>query len=79
MWDEVGGWLQEQPERTAKSLSQELQACYPGHFPDVQLCTLQRRVRAWREQAILAFDDQWLHEEVLSGQRASPSYALMYS
>jgi hypothetical protein len=67
VWDEACGWLAAQPERTAKSLFQELQARYPGRFPDVQLRTLQRRVRAWRAQAILAFDDQWLHEEVLSG------------
>jgi len=77
VWDEVCDWLQAHPERTAKSLFQELQACYPGHFPDVQLRTLQRRVRAWRAQAILAFDDQWLHEEVLSAQPVPTSLKLV--
>ena len=48
VWDQVCGWLEAQPERTAKSLFQELQACYPGHFPDVQLRTLQRRVKQLR-------------------------------
>jgi hypothetical protein len=61
------------PERTAKSVFVELQQHYPGQFPDVQLRTLQRRVQAWRAQAILAFDDQWLMEEVLLGQAVAPS------
>jgi hypothetical protein len=45
------------PDRTAKQLLQDLQAAYPGEYPDGLLRTLQRRVRAWRATIILAFDD----------------------
>lgn len=40
VWEEVCGWLTAQPERTAKALFHDLQAQYPGQFPDVQLRTL---------------------------------------
>jgi hypothetical protein len=73
VWDEVSQWLAATPERTAKSVFVELQQRYPGQFPDVQLRTLQRRVQTWRAQAILAFDDQWLQEEVLLSQVVAPS------
>jgi hypothetical protein len=66
VWEEVCEWLRANPERTAKSLFQELQQCYPGRFPDVQLRTLQRRVKTWREKVVLAFEDQWLAEEILT-------------
>ncbi len=68
VWNDVCGWLAETPERTAKSVLLELQQRYPGHYPDEQLRTLQRRVQAWRAEAILVFDDHWLSEEVLIGQ-----------
>jgi hypothetical protein len=42
-------WLQHDPDSTAKSLMERLQHDYPGRFPDVQLRTLQRRIREWRE------------------------------
>jgi len=73
VWEEVAQSLAANPERTAKSVFRELQQRYPGQFPDVQLRTLQRRVAAWRAQAILAFDDQWLQEELLIGQVVAPS------
>ena len=41
-------WLQHDPDSTAKSLMERLQQKYPGRFPDVQLRTLQRRIRDWR-------------------------------
>lgn len=41
-------WLQHDPDSTAKSLMERLQLDYPGRFPDVQLRTLQRRIREWR-------------------------------
>jgi len=66
VWDEICQWLTSNPERTAKSLFTELHQRYPGQFADNQLRTLQRRVQAWRAQAILTFDDQWLKEEVLA-------------
>ena len=65
VWSEVCGWLAEKPERTAKSVLLELQQRYPGQYPDEQLRTLQRRVQAWRAEAILVFDEQWLKEEVI--------------
>lgn len=67
-WEEVCGWLAANPERTAKSLFLELQARYPGRYPNVQLRTLQRRVKEWRARTLLAFDEAWLQEEVLVGQ-----------
>jgi hypothetical protein len=66
VWEEICQWLTANPERTAKSLLTELKQHYPGQFADNQLRTLQRRVQAWRAQAILTFDDQWLEEEVLA-------------
>jgi hypothetical protein len=72
VWGEVQHWLTATPERTAKSMFVELQQRYPGHFPDAQLRTLQRRVREWRAKAILAFDDQWLQEDVMLGQPLPP-------
>jgi hypothetical protein len=66
VWKEIAAWLEEQPERTAKSVFQDLQQRYPGQFPDVQLRTLQRRVKVWRSGVILAFDDHWLSKEVLA-------------
>jgi hypothetical protein len=48
VWAEMLLWLQEAPEATAKSLFKRLQRAYPGRFPEGQLRTLQRRLRAWR-------------------------------
>lgn len=48
VWTEVLLWLQQDPEATAKSLFERLQAQYPGRFPDGQLRTLQRRISEWR-------------------------------
>jgi hypothetical protein len=66
VWEEICQWLAINPERTAKSLFVELQQHYPGVFANNQLRTLQRRVQAWRAQAILTFDDQWLEEELIA-------------
>jgi hypothetical protein len=65
--------LGRQPERTAKSIFQELQQRTPGKYPDVQLRTLQRRVKDWRATAILAFEVQWLDDEVLAPQPSGES------
>jgi hypothetical protein len=65
IWDEVRQQLEAAPERTAKAIFQELQHAYPGQYADGQLRTLQRRVKAWRAQAILQFDHHWLDEELL--------------
>ena len=76
VWDEVAAWLAAHPARTAKSIFGELQRRYPGQFPDVQLRTLQRRVQAWRADALLTFDDQWLREDVLTPQILPPLRAV---
>jgi len=79
VWTEVTQWLAANPERTAKSLFLELQQRYPGQFSDAQLRTLQRRVQAWRAQAILAFDVQWLQDEVLIGQVIAPGLRAIHT
>jgi hypothetical protein len=48
VWYEVLGWLQQEPDVTAKNLLKRLQYKYPGRFADGQLRTLQRRVKEWR-------------------------------
>lgn len=47
-WSTVLLWLHDQPDVTAKELFMRLQGEQPGCYPDGQLRTLQRRVRAWR-------------------------------
>ena len=48
VWDELLERLTREPNASAKELLRELQPKYPGLFPDNQLRTLQRRVKAWR-------------------------------
>jgi len=69
VWEEVRLGLAAQPERAAKDALRELQQRYPGQFIDGQLRTLQRRVQAWRAKITIAFNDQWLREEILAGQQ----------
>ena len=45
---------------------------YPGLNSHSQLRTLQRRVKEWRAQALLRFDDQWLSEDIAVEQRMHP-------
>jgi hypothetical protein len=66
VWGEVTVWLGAEPDRTAKELFQRLQALHPGAYTDGQLRTLQRRVKEWRKQALLTFDDRWLEEDLLA-------------
>jgi len=68
IWEQVRERLEAAPERTAKALFLELQQEHPGHYTDGQLRTLQRRVKEWRAQAILQFDQRWLEEELLPAQ-----------
>jgi len=65
VWEEVEQELTAHPERTAKAAFEHLQERYPGVFPATQVRTLQRRVQEWRKRTLLAFDDEWLGEEVL--------------
>jgi hypothetical protein len=69
VWGEVCAWLTAAPERTARSIFDELQQRYPHRYPDVQLRTLQRHVQRWRAQIILEFDDSWLENDLLTGPR----------
>lgn len=64
--DEIRCLLEENPEWTAKSIFQEIQKRYPGHYKDGQLRTLQRRVKAWRAEALIAFDDSWIQSDKLA-------------
>jgi len=57
VWDEVCQWLTSQPERTGKSVFDELQQRYPGRFTKGQLRTLHRHISVWRARTVLAFDD----------------------
>jgi hypothetical protein len=72
VWGEIVALLELSPERTAKSVFGELQGRYPGRFPDAQLRTLQRRVKEWRERALVEFDDGWLQRELLAGDVPPP-------
>ncbi len=41
-------WFEAEPWRTSRELFERLQEAHPGVFPDGQLRTLQRRLKAWR-------------------------------
>jgi hypothetical protein len=51
-WDEITQCLDQRPDQTALELLVELQARYPGTYSMRQLYTLQKRVRAWRQEAV---------------------------
>ena len=53
---------------TAKILFEGLQKRHLDEYPDVQLRTLQRRVKEWRSRVILEFDDRLVSEDILVGQ-----------
>ena len=50
VWEELKTHLAQCPELTAKELLAWMQSSYPGQYSQGQLRTLQRRVKAWREQ-----------------------------
>jgi hypothetical protein len=58
VWDEIEHQLQLTPHLPAKTLFLALQQKYPMKFSDGQLRTLQRRVKAWREDQIQGIDSQ---------------------
>jgi hypothetical protein len=73
VWDEVCQWLMLQPERTGRSVFDELQQRYPGQFADAQLRTLHRHIQLWRARTVLTFADEgWLDEVVEAGQSLPP-------
>ncbi|WP_258598297.1 transposase family protein [Mesorhizobium sp. AR07] len=51
-WEEMARCLEERPDQTALELLVEFQARHPGRYSLRQLHTLQKRVRAWRQQAV---------------------------
>lgn len=51
-WPEMVQCLEEHPDQTALELLIEFQARYPGRYTRRQLYTLQKRVAAWRREAI---------------------------
>lgn len=63
VWAEIQEWLAAEPERTAKSLLLELQGRYPGQYGEEQLRTLQRRVKEWRRETLVHFNEEWLSKE----------------
>ena len=72
VWDEVCQWLVVQPERTGRSVFDELQQHYPGQYPDTQIRTLQRHIQLWRARTVLTFaGEDWL-DEVLEPGRSLP-------
>ncbi len=48
VWSEIEQRLEQNPHLSATDLFSALQKKYSGRFPDNQLRTLQRRVKAWR-------------------------------
>lgn len=57
-WVEICQWLETDPDCTATELLAKLQTQYPARHPNGELRTLQRRVKAWRAEAVrkLIFD-----------------------
>jgi len=51
-WKEMVQCLEEHPDQTALELLLEFQARHPGRYGTRQLYTLQKRVRAWRREAV---------------------------
>jgi hypothetical protein len=51
VWPELEDLLQRNPGLQAKTLFEDLQRRFPGRFPDGQLRTLQRKVKAWKAVA----------------------------
>lgn len=48
VWPELRERLELNPGLQAKSLFEDLQRRFPGRFPDTQLRTLQRKIKAWK-------------------------------
>jgi hypothetical protein len=48
IWPELRDQLALNPRLQAKTLFEDLQRRFPGCYPDGQLRTLQRKIKAWR-------------------------------
>ena len=53
----VRNWFDAEPWRTGRKLLERLQQLYPGASPDGLLRTLQRRLKAWRDEMALGTGD----------------------
>ena len=51
VWPELEDRLERNPGLQAKTLFEDLQRRFPGRFPDGQLRTLQRKIKAWKAVA----------------------------
>lgn len=69
-WAEMAQCLEENPDQTALELLIEFQARHPGRYSLRQLNTLQKRVRAWRQQAV---------ERLITGEGGLTPYAFPHS
>lgn len=72
VWDEIKSLLEQNPERTAKSILQDLQRRYRGQYHDDQLRTLQRRVQSWRANAVITFENEWIDGDPIANLQVSP-------
>ncbi|MBT5212926.1 MAG: transposase family protein [Candidatus Marinimicrobia bacterium] len=70
VWDKLRLKLELNPEKTAKSLMEELVEKDPSNFKISQLRTLQRKVKKWREKQTI-YEDQI--EEILNSESKSKS------
>lgn len=50
VWEEVTGWLEGRPDLEATSVLERLLELYPERFAEGHLRSLQRRLRAWRQE-----------------------------
>ena len=76
VWPTILGWLEAEPDQTARELLVRLQQAHDECFPDRQLRTLQRRVKQWRSTRAreLVFGDQALaHAREVQGGFATAS------
>ena len=48
VWPQLRDLLELNPGLQAKTLFEDLQRRFPGRFPDIQLRTLQRKIKAWK-------------------------------
>ncbi len=48
VWPQLRDLLERNPGLQAKTLCEDLQGRFPGRFPDIQLRTLQRKIKAWK-------------------------------
>ena len=63
---QILGWLEAEPDHTAKELFIRLQGKHPAQFKDGQLRTLQRRVKAWRNERARDLLQLYSYEETNS-------------